>query len=313
MTVHNSILRLADTVAVGPNRVVDVADMVVVRRSAAARKERRVATGGILRTARLWELNRGLALPSPGERVPIGFVVVGPAEAAVRHLTGLLRLSGRVPLMQLRLINPVDQAALERILPRCEQVIVLEPRPGVIETRVLAVAEQLRHRGQRVATIWGRSLPPDTSGADHAMASHRDLHPSILARKIAHLLHTVRPMSQMASHFVPDPPAVEADLPPRGAKLGFPAARAVAERVLEDVDGWLRDGAHQDDEERLEPTPEGLVIGGVGPADDGRRLVVAEVWDPRRFQADGIGALQQAARDDRPWTCMICDVRSDSA
>ena len=54
----------------------------------------------------------------------------------------------------------VDEVALARLVTRCEQVIVIEPRPGVVEAKVLAVAEHLRQQGRRPGLIWGRTTPP---------------------------------------------------------------------------------------------------------------------------------------------------------
>jgi TPP-dependent indolepyruvate ferredoxin oxidoreductase alpha subunit len=79
MIVHRWILRSAETLEARPNRVIEPAAAVAVP---PRRRGRRAESGGVLRVARRLELNRIRSLPSPGEHLPVGFVVAGPAAAA---------------------------------------------------------------------------------------------------------------------------------------------------------------------------------------------------------------------------------------
>jgi hypothetical protein len=306
LVVHSSVLRSADTMELRANRVGRVVEVLH------ARRRRRVRIGkigeggggaGVLRLARRLELNRFRAMPSPGERAAVGFITVGPADAALLHLTHIFGLHGRVPLLQLQLIYPVDEAAVERMLSRCQQVIVLEPRPGTIEGDILAIAEQVRHGGGQPAQVWGRAVPPDEQGVRHALASDDDLHPSVLARKITHLLHAIRPSVRVASQLEPTPPEVAAP-PARSVEVGSQAALEVVRRLLRDVDQWLRERAPLDERE-IAPTA--LAIDGVEPGGKEVRIVLCETWDHRRFQRDGVQAVVQASRDDRPWMFIVCE------
>ena len=47
--------------------------------------------GDLLRLARRLELNRTYALPSPGERAPLGLIAIGPAYAAAEHLLAMIQ------------------------------------------------------------------------------------------------------------------------------------------------------------------------------------------------------------------------------
>jgi len=310
---HVSVLRSADTVEVRPNRVGRVVEVLHARRlrrirlglgAEAVDGSRRDsgAAAAVLRAARRLELNRFRAPPSPGERVAAGFITVGPVDGALMHLVDVLQLHGRVPILNLQLINPMDEAAVGRMLSRCERVLVLEPRPGTLETEVLTVAERMRQRGEEPSGVWGRLAPPDDAG-ESAPVTPDDVHPSMLARKITHLLHAVRPSAQVATQLSAAPPVI-ADIPARESAIGSGAALREVRRLLRDVDQWLRDRAPLQ-ERTIEPTA--LAIDGSESTGGATRRVIVETWDHRRFLRCGPPAIVQAARDDRPWLIIACE------
>jgi Pyruvate/2-oxoacid:ferredoxin oxidoreductase gamma subunit len=309
MIVHRWILRSAETLEARPNRVMEPAAAVVVP---PRRRGRRAESGGVLRVARRLELNRIRSLPSPGEHLPVGFVVAGPAAAALEHVVDLLRLHGRVPVLQLGLVHPFDDSIVQRMLGRCEKVVVLEPRPGELEPDILRAAEAMRRRGERVAAVYTRALDDEQSPGGHDLRPDEALHPSILARRIVHLLHAIRPGLEIP--FVPDPPRLETRPAPRGERLGSGAALALLREILADVDQWLRDQAPS---EAAEPppasAPTALVIDGAEPEGlaAGQPVIAVETWSLRRFLDEGIGSLRQAARDGRPWMFVVCAVGAD--
>lgn len=303
--VHTSILRAAQTLEARPNRMTNAVDLALSRR----RRRRRpgwAETGGFLRMVRRLELNSVRNMPSPGERVPVGFITIGPADGALRHLTQVLRLYGRVPVLHLGVVEPLDAPAVERILERCADVVVLEPRPGVMEAAVLAVAEQLRRAGRRPASVFGRRIPPGEGREERILSVNQCLHPSVLARTIVHLLHSIRPTVQVAAQLAPDPVGLPGETTLRGEDVGAPAAVELMRRTLADVDQWLRERAPLEEED-IEPTA--LAVEGLEEAaGDARRLVQVEICGARQFQREGTAALRQAARDDRPWIFVVCDV-----
>jgi Pyruvate/2-oxoacid:ferredoxin oxidoreductase gamma subunit len=309
LVVHGSILRSAETMEARPNRVIDAVDALPV--GPRRRPSRWAETGGVVRVARRLELNRTTSVPSPGERLPVGFIVVGPASTSISHLIYKSRLSGRVPVLRLGLLNPIDEAVVQRMLGRCEQVVVLEPRPGVTESSVLGVAEALRRRGEHAALVYGRTLTSDTAGDQQTMKPDDAVHPSILGRKIVDLLHTIRPGLDVTPLLAPDPPALAFRPPPRGDDLGSSGALALVHQVLVDVDQRLRDQAPGEGEFVSEGVSTALAIDGVEPAGVAGRVVHVETWPYRRFLSEGIASLWQAAWDDRPWMFVICAVGSD--
>ncbi|MCI0629189.1 MAG: hypothetical protein L0Y44_00865 [Phycisphaerales bacterium] len=310
IVVHSSILRSSDTLELRPNRVLGSVEAALIRRKK-PRTLRWTDSGGPLRVARRLELNPFQAMPSPGERVGVGFITVGPAHGTLLHIINVLGLHGRVPVLQLGLIHPMDESAVGRLLDRCQQVIVLEPRPGAVAGNVLAVAEAARKQTDRatsVASIWGPTIPPDASGIEHATTSEDDFHPSVLVRKIAHLLHSIRPTVHVAAQLVAAPPALSVAVPGRDVQIGPGAALSVIRRIVTDVDQWLRERAPLE-ERGVEPTA--LAIDGAETAGVTGRIVHVETWDHRRFQTEGIAALVHAAREDRPWIIIACESASE--
>jgi Pyruvate/2-oxoacid:ferredoxin oxidoreductase gamma subunit len=274
------------------------------------RHPRSTDSGGVLRVLRRLEFNRASSLPSPGERVPVGFITIGPVDAALGHLIHVLQLVGRVPVIQLGAVHPIDDVAVSRLLSRCERVVVLEPRPGVTEVGVLEIAEAMRQADQHPATVWGRFLPPDENGQQSQLMADDALHPSILARRALHLLHMIRPTAHIASQLLPERTTTDDAPPPRGLTVGPAAAVAVIRRLIADVDQWLR--AQEPDEGEEEPyVPTALVIDGSMPVSVPPRLVRVEVWEPLRFQRLGTAALRHAAREDEPWIFIVCEAGAD--
>ncbi|NNM25193.1 MAG: hypothetical protein HKO59_04275, partial [Phycisphaerales bacterium] len=285
LIVHDSLLRSAATIEVRPNRVIDSVDAMLARRRG-RRRPRVSEAADTLRFVRRLELNRATGLPSPGERTPVGFVTVGPAHAALQHVISSLGLAGRVASLQLGAVNPLDEPAVVRLLERCEHVLVLEPRPGEIETRVLAIAEATRRRGAKPGLVWGQTLPAgDGESASSTLGVDEAVHPSLLARRIIHVLHRLRPTGRVAGRLVPDPPRLVSDLPARDAGFGAAAAAVFIRRVLVDVDQWLRD---RTEDERGTPVPRTvLAVDGARPETMADRETIVEVWDASAFLRGG--------------------------
>ncbi|MDY7109517.1 MAG: hypothetical protein SYC29_12855 [Planctomycetota bacterium] len=310
LIVHNSILRGGDTIDARPNRVIESVEAMLARRRR-RRRQRFAESGDVLRVVRRLELNRLESLPSPGERVPVGFITVGPADAALRHLTYAHPRMSRVPILQLGAVHPIDDVAVFRLLERCERVVVLEPRPGVIEAAVLEIGEAMRRQGRSVAAVWGRLLPAGDDGEPPAMGPDDAVHPSLLRARIGHLLRSVR-SSGRASSVSPPPVARPTNTPPRGATIGPAAALAAVRRIAADVDQWLRERRAPEEEEKEVVAPTALAIDGSLPSAAPPRVVTVETWTGVSFRREGLAALVQAARAALPWMFIICDLGSEN-
>ncbi len=244
-----------------------------------------------LRLARRLELNRQRGIPSPGERVSVGFVTVGPADPALRYLASELRLVGRVATHNLRLVHPLDEAPLRRLLLRCRNLVVLEPRPGEVLRRITALAEEMRREGDEPATTWGGVLPPPPGSEQPVAAVPDALHPSVVARLIKHLLHELRPTAQIAEQLAPPPPDLPRDLGPRRRSIGTAAALR-----------WL---ASEATKAARDVGAGAITIDGEHVLEGGERRVIIETWGPDRFRTDGIDAVADAAASDETRVLLV--------
>jgi Pyruvate/2-oxoacid:ferredoxin oxidoreductase gamma subunit len=308
IVVHRDLLDSSDTLRMRPNRVMSRLDAALQ-----ARRRRRTPrwgeAGSVMRIARRLELNAGKSIPSPGERVPVGFITVGPARPALDHVIHVMRLVGRVPVLSLAMLHPLDEAAIERLLGRCEQVVVLEPRPGAVEATVLTVAESMRYKGEIAATVWGRRLPPSAQHGPMLMGAGDALHPSTLARRVVHLLHRIRPTLDVASHLQRDLPAPgAASLPPRGAGLGYGAAVQRLRAIMTELTPRLSDpnALEQHDAE-----PTSLLVQGRERFGASKRTIPVEIWNADRLHDEGIAAIRQAARDEQPRIVVVLIVSDE--
>lgn len=301
--VHRELLHATETLAGAPNRVFDATDIesMLKRRR---RKVRLPESDDVLRVARRLELSQLHNLPSPGERVPVGFIMAGPAAMSLKHLLYELRLFGRVPLLELGMVRPLDQSILSRFLLRCESAVVLETRPGSVEAEVLEIAEQMRRSGERPAVLWGRRLPPTDDGESPTLLPGEALSPSVLARRILHLLHRVRPGRQIAQRLVPTDDRAAVDGLVTRLINAAPSPYARVRRMVHDVREWA---AERVDPETGEPRRIVLIEEGDATPTGDSRYTMIEWWSGERFAREGHWSVRQAALERRPRIMLVLE------
>ena len=347
LIVHRSILLQSDMVTLRPNRALEPGQVIVQMRSRSrgGRRFQPLETiplqkgirDEVLRMARRIELNQQDALPSPGERTPLGFIVLGPAIEPLFSILGKQQLRGRIPVLTLGLLHPLDETAMARMLMRCDHVVVLEPRPGTMENIVLSLAEQLRKEGKKPGAIWGGMFPSppmgeatdtplshtpddsspstsqrgrDTSGNrmhQFGIQSDQDLHPSILNYKITHLLRWLHPSIEI--HPAMDQPSMTpaesssiTSSRSFGDGFGPKAARAELQRILEQVDDWLKN--RPVNEETVQHVPR-LILEGFTTPHSAHTPVQVEFYEEDEITTLGLPAIRQAALSKRSWIFLI--------
>jgi indolepyruvate ferredoxin oxidoreductase len=306
IVVHASLLSSIETIFARPNRIVSNVDELILQRRLRA-GSRTADAGDLLRVARRLEMNSIASLPSPGEREVVGFIAIGVCERALAHVLEELTLAGRVPVLRLGLVSPVDEAPLQRLLDRVQQVVVLEPRPGVAAAGVLATVESLRRRGVRVPAISCRELPPDREGIAPVLEPNDGCSPSILVRKTIHLLHAVRPSLAVATRLEGSDAALQSiAVPARDDMLGAGAALRSVQQLLVELDQELRSRPEPVDGEPS--APRSLAIDALPPRSDSTGIVAIEVFSRRRFLREGSEAIRQSARDVQQRLLVVLDV-----
>ena len=308
LVTHTRLFDAFETFEARPNRIDDSVETMIARRWDRVRA-RRSETSDPLKLLRRLELNRIVGLPSPGERVALGFITVGPAQRALEHLLHAFNLVGRVPHLALGVTNPVDGAAIERVLQRCERIIILEARPGSSRAPVLAAAQDLHRRGLPAATIWSHSVPgAGTEGEELTVLADDALHPSRLARLLVRPLQALRPAARIERLLAPPPPP----LPPRGD----PGPRVIEPEVSAALDELARFARRAERRMRQQmaadekvAAPPVFVVGGITPHREvtGRTIPV-EIVGAKEFEATAAAMIRHAARERRTWMMLIADI-----
>lgn len=235
-----------------------------------------------IRLGRKFELNRQRSLPSPGEKISVGFVTIGMSDAALKYLVSELQLLGRVPMLNLRLVHPIDRVPVERLLSRCRHVVVLEPRPGEIEREIISIAQFMRREGGEVASVWGTELPPVDPEFDPVKVPADSLHPSVVARLTHHLLQDVHPDVSVTDCLLPLLPELNI-LSTRRTSFGTKAALQLLRAMAKDI--LLRSCENQP-----------VVIDGEHISDGDGDSVFVETWGEHNFVADGSDVIRDASR-----------------
>ena len=307
IVVHRALLVASETIAARPNRVVSSVDELILQRK--YRPNSRAADAGdIMRVARRIELNVATSLPSPGEREVVGFIAVGACERALVDVLDEFGLGGRVPVLRLGLVMPIDDASLQRFLDRVQHAVILEARPGSVASFVLAAVDMLRRKGVRIPPISFASLPPTTAGELITLGNDDAVRPSLLARRIVHLLHSVRPSLAVATRLTAADAQLEAiELPQRSQDLGGLCALRMVRQLLIDVDQEMRSRPIIPD---ATTAPRAIVIDALPPRSDAEGFVAAEIYTRERFIVEGREAIRQSARDGLCRIVIAIDVGS---
>jgi len=306
IVAHASLFASVETIFARPNRIVTNVDELILQRRLRA-GTRLADTGDLLRVARRLELNPIASLPSPGEREVVGFIAVGVCERAIAHVLEELGLAARVPVLRLGMLAPVDEAPLQRLIDRVQQIVILEPRPGSAAPSVLAAIDAIRRRGTRVPPVLTRELPPRADGTVESIGPGDGCSPSILVRRVIHLLHAVRPSLAVATRLEQGDERLEAiDVPARDGTVGLGSALGAVKKLLAEIDQEIR--ARPVQAEGGASFATALAIESLPPRSDATGIVVVELLTRRRFLREGAELVRQAARDPQPRLVVVIDV-----
>ncbi len=302
LIAHVSLLRSGATLPMSPNRHVARVD-----HDAWLRRRQLPHLGDSadpLRIVRRLELNQLEHLPAPGEREQYGFLALGASGIAVRHMLDELSMTGRVPVLRLSVPDPMDVAAVTRLLERCHDLIVVEARPGSVAPRIVAIADSMRSSGLVPARVWWSTMPP-AAGDVEALGINDGLRTSLLTRRVVQLLHEMRPGLQLTERLAQIPPWVATiDLPRRGEGLGMAAAFDAVAVATAQAEAIVSQREYPDQRRRAILADRDRMI-------ESDIVCTVEAWDRRRFLSEGVGAVAQSTHESNPRIIVVCDFASE--
>ena len=299
---HVSLLRSGATLAVTPNRQVSRTDHAAWLRR--RRVQRAAESTDPLQIVRRMEVNQLEHLPNPGEREPYGFIAVGAVATAVRHMLDELGLSGRVPILRLVALEPLDLAIVERILSRCQHVIVVEARPGSVAPRIVAIAQSIRTDDGPAAQVWWDKMPP-AAGDVEPLGINDGLRTSLLARRVIRLLHEVRPGLRLEERLARISPSIATiELPRRSHAIGVAATR-------ERIDAAIASASNALAAQHVQGEPLRSIVGARETPPPDALACTVEVWDRPRFVREAVAIVGQAAAERQPRVVIVCEAEGD--
>ena len=300
VVLHRTLRQSCATIEMHANRLVSTEDQVSWLMD--RRRPRAAETGDALAFIRRLEINRHVSLPSPGEREPLAFICVGVSTVAVLNMLSNLGLGGRVPVLRLEAISPVDEAVVQRLLERCDHVIVVEPRPGSVAPRIVGIAQAARRQSRHAGQVWWDELPPTGDNIRRGLSGLETISGSMLARQLEPLLRAWRPTPELDTRLQPLSSVQQIALPPRGEAL-------TAAHACREVSALLRSTTVVSDDGTRALTLGFAVDGEVteGIAEP----MIAEVWDGERFLAEGLSACRHIATTSQSRMLVVVDLPSE--
>ncbi len=134
----------------------------------------------IKQAARQVGVNRILHKPARDEVVPLGIVTAGSAHAYLAHALAELGLTGKVPILKLGMVYPVDETIVIDFARQCEQLLVIEERRGFVERQILDIINPLNQTGELNVKVYGKQFPKPLPG----IPATRGLNPSLLIERL---------------------------------------------------------------------------------------------------------------------------------
>lgn len=140
-------------------------------------------------------LNRLLHKPQRHEVAPLGIIAAGRCYAWLNQALGDLRLRGRLPILKLGMVEPLDQEAVFRFAGQCRDLVVLENGNPLIEQQVRNLVTTLQGQADPVTEVFGRQHAE--SGV--ALPADEPLSPGVILRLLLPLIeHLPRELQDIA-------------------------------------------------------------------------------------------------------------------
>jgi indolepyruvate ferredoxin oxidoreductase len=123
---------------------------------------------------------------APAARQPLGIITAGMAYNYLEHALCELKIPGRLPILKLGLVYPVDSQQILAFAEHVDELVVIEEQRDFIESQVTRLLKDARQSGKlaREVRVWGKEFPQGLPGIPTA----RGLNPSLVIRYLGPLL-----------------------------------------------------------------------------------------------------------------------------
>lgn len=147
----------------------------------------------VVPTAREFGLDR-VVNPSPtGERAPIGIITHGVGFMYVEDALAEMGLAGRVPVLKLGLVWPLDGELVARFARSVREIVVVEEKGPFVEDQVKVILHDLRQSGwgetEGETPVWGKRR----ADGGEAFPAGRGLGPSLIVGVLGPRLRELYP------------------------------------------------------------------------------------------------------------------------
>lgn len=306
VVLHRTLLAGFATVEMHANRLVSAEDQASWLMD--RRRSRINETGDGLALVRRVELNRAVAMPAPGLREPLAIIAAGASIVAVLEMLESIGLEGRIPVLRLESISPIDESLVKRFLERCDHAIVIEPRPGSTAPRVVGLAQLARREHKHAGQVWWDEIPLDISALEGSTRKRLDAaqttRGSLLARALEPVLRSARGGAALPITLQSEPEwSIGATMPVRGDAFTAAGAAASVESLLSQIALVHDDG--------VRAVALGFAVAG-RTADSVAEPVPAEVISAADFLADGLALCRQVASEGRARLVVVVDLPSEA-
>ena len=292
LALPTSLMHGAATVACLPNRYPDAQGGDPTSKRAVDNADP-VATA--LAELRAHQVNVAINPSGKDEELPLAIIAIGRSFGWTRQAMGELGLAGRLPILRLGAITPLDDALIQRHTESCQQVLILDPTGlRVAESAQMAIGQTPTSEGEseqaeptttQVRTrVTMLRLDPHAgpSGVVRALRpwleQHKTLPSEIVCAGLAHFEEAASEMGQS------QPMQARSESPPPGSSLVD--VSVVLGRLRRD----LGDAQHMLEQHRTGP----IDLSIFGELDDTASLLLSR-WQPLQGGLDCDGRLAGAA------------------
>ena len=156
-----------------------------------------------------------------GDTHPIGFVTAGVCYLYLEDALAELGLTGKVPILKLGCIWPLNEEIIKKFCARVDNLIVVEEKAPFIEDQIKVMLHDFIQHGEdsRITgtKVWGKRFPDGSP----ALPAERGLSPTIiierLADKLAEILPELKPALDRETTLLAEIAAYRLQSPPRAS------------------------------------------------------------------------------------------------